>query len=90
MSEFFSRASAKRDHRWAHGHMSDYLDGELASSRRRRMERHTEKCSECRRQLSTLGRMLGVLHRLPPPRDGPDALQTAASVRLRMEEPPRP
>jgi anti-sigma factor RsiW len=68
--------------------MSAYLDGELASSRRTRMERHVKVCPECRRLLASLRRMLGALHGLPPPAGGADALQIAASVRLRLREPP--
>jgi anti-sigma factor RsiW len=66
--------------------MSAYLDGELPSSRRARMERHTKECRECHRLLASLRRMLGALHRVPPPA-GADAAQVAASVRLRLQEP---
>jgi anti-sigma factor RsiW len=90
MSVFFDRVRFGRDHRWAHWHMSDYLDGELPSSRRRRMQRHVKECRECRRLLAVLRRMLGALHRLPAPVGGADALQIAASVRLRLGEPQRP
>jgi anti-sigma factor RsiW len=88
VSEFLDRARFDRDHRWAPGQMSDYLDGELASSPRARMERHGQVCPECRRLLAGLRRMLAALHRLPPPADGADALRIAASVRLRLGEPP--
>jgi anti-sigma factor RsiW len=90
MSAFFYRVGFRRDHRWAPNHMSDYLDGELASSRRRRIERHAEECPDCRRLLAVLRRMLGALHRLAPPAGGVDAMQIAASVRLRLGEPPPP
>jgi anti-sigma factor RsiW len=68
--------------------MSDYLDGELASSRRRRMERHASECPKCRRVLAMLRRMVGALHRVPPPVGGAEARQIAASVRRRLGEPP--
>jgi anti-sigma factor RsiW len=87
MSGFLDRVRFGRDHRWAHGHMSDYLDGELASTRHRRMERHVTECPECRQLLAMLRRIVGALHRLPPP-VGADALQIAASVRLRLGELP--
>jgi anti-sigma factor RsiW len=90
MSALFPQVRFGRDHRWAPRHMSEYLDGELASSRRRRMERHAKDCPECRRHLAMLRRMLGALHRLPPPVGGADALQIAASVRRRLGEPARP
>jgi anti-sigma factor RsiW len=88
MTEFFRRARFRRDHRWAPGHMSAYLDGELASSGRARLERHAKECPECRRLLVSLRGMLVALQSLPPPDGGVDALQIAASVRLRLREPP--
>jgi anti-sigma factor RsiW len=90
MSAFFDRVRFNRDHRWAHGHMSDYLDGDLAPSRRTRMQRHIKECPECHWALAVLRRMVGALHRLPPPAGGADAHQIAASVRRRLEEPPPP
>ena len=70
--------------------MSGYLDGELGSGRRARMERHAEECEECRGLLAGLRRMLDALQHLPRPDDGADALQIAASVRVRLGEPRRP
>lgn len=89
MSELLDRARFSRDHRWAHGHMSGYLDGGLAPSRRTRMERHVTECPECRQLLAVLCRVVGALRRMRPP-VGATALQIAASVRLRLEEPARP
>jgi anti-sigma factor RsiW len=88
MSEFFHRARVKCECRWAKGHMSGYLDDELPVGRRRRMERHVEKCPKCRGLLGVLGRMLSALHRLPPPAGGADGRQIAAAVRRRLGEPP--
>jgi anti-sigma factor RsiW len=67
--------------------MSDYLDGELDSSRRRRMQRHVKECPECHRLLTMLRRLVGALHRLPPPVGSTDALRIATSVRRRLGEP---
>jgi anti-sigma factor RsiW len=90
MSEFFHRLGVHCECRWAKGHMSDYLDGELPPSRRSRMEQHVAQCRKCHRVLAALRRMLGALHRLPPPIGGADAPQIAASVRRRLGEPPPP
>jgi anti-sigma factor RsiW len=65
--------------------MSDYLDEDLAASRRSRMERHIGECEECRRLLNGLRRMLDGLNRLPAPA-GADALRIADSVRVRLRE----
>jgi anti-sigma factor RsiW len=70
--------------------MSDYLDEELAASRRRRMQRHVKACPKCRQVLGTLRRMVGALRRVPPPTGGPEAREIAASVRRRLSEPPPP
>ncbi len=88
MSNFLHLARVRRDHRWAPGHMSGYLDGELASNGRMRMERHVGECDECRRLLAGLRGMLDALHRLPASSDGSDATRIAASVRARLSEPP--
>lgn len=82
------RARFKRDHRWAPGHMSAYLDGELASRLRARMQRHTAECAECRRILRSLRRMLGLLQGLPPASGKREAANLAAAVRARLHEPP--
>jgi anti-sigma factor RsiW len=88
MSEFWYRLRFGRDHRWAPRRMSAYLDGELALRRRARMERHAGDCPECRWLLASLRQTLGALHRLPTPEGGADPVQLAASVRLRLSEPP--
>ena len=88
MSELVDRARLERDHRWAPEHMSDYLDGELAASGRGRMQRHLGECQECRRLLAGLRALVDRLNRLPAPSGGNDAVQIAAAVRLRLNEPP--
>jgi anti-sigma factor RsiW len=87
MSGFFERVRFC-ECRWAQGHMSDYLDGELAASRRSRMQRHVKECPKCRRVLATLRGMVGALHRVPPPVGGAGGRQIAASVRRRLGELP--
>ena len=83
MSNVVHQTRLRRDHRWAPGHMSAYLDGELAARARARMERHADECPECRGVLYALRRILGLLQRLPPPsvEETPDI---AAAVRRRL------
>jgi anti-sigma factor RsiW len=90
MSEFSNRPRFEGDHRWAPGRMSAYLDGELSERGRTRIERHLGECAECRRLLAGLRLLLGALHRLPTPAAEADAVRLAASVRLRLNEPPSP
>ncbi|MFZ0972380.1 MAG: zf-HC2 domain-containing protein [Solirubrobacteraceae bacterium] len=87
MSKLSDRARFERDHRWAPEHMSGYLDGDLAARARARMEHHLAECGHCRRLLAGLRAVVGGLHRLPAP-DGLDAVQIAALVRWRLNEPP--
>jgi anti-sigma factor RsiW len=88
MSTFWHRTRFRLDHRWAPRRMSDYLDGELASTGRIRMDRHVGECEECRRVLAGLGAMLEQLHRLSGRGSEVDAVQLVAAVRGRLREPP--
>ncbi len=88
MHELLARMKFRRDHRWAPDRMSDYLDGELASRRRARMERHVGECVQCRRLIKGLTLLVDALHRLPAPESGRDPVGLAGSVRLRLEQPP--
>jgi anti-sigma factor RsiW len=67
--------------------MSAYLDGELASRPRVRMERHTGECPECRGVLHGLRRMLGLLRELPRSSAAAEAPDIAAAVRARLRAP---
>jgi anti-sigma factor RsiW len=88
VSGFLHQARFRIDHRWAPRHMSSLIDGELARSERTRIERHTRECPDCRRLLGSLQRMVGALQTLPAAGGGGHALQVAAAVRLRLDEPP--
>jgi anti-sigma factor RsiW len=88
MSRLADRIRFRWDHRWAPGHMSAFIDRELAPGRRRRMEHHLDRCPECRSLLHGLRRMLDALSALPAPRDTPEPLSIAASVRVRLDQPP--
>lgn len=54
------------------------------------MERHARECQDCRGLIGSLRLMLAGLNALPPPAGGLDALGLAASVRLRLGDPPAP
>jgi anti-sigma factor RsiW len=85
MSGLLYSVRFRLDHRWAPTHMSAYVDDELGVRARVRLERHTGECPECRRVLSSLRGMLGLLKDLPRAGDdhGPDI---AAAVRRRLGE----
>ena len=87
MHDLLHRLRFRRDHRWTPTRMSAYLDAELAARDRARLERHVAECAECRRLLRGLRQVTDALHRLPPA-EGSDAVELAASVRLRLDTPP--
>ena len=90
MSSFLGHMRLRRDHRWAPAHMSAYLDGELVSGARARLERHAEECPECRGLLYGLRRMLGALARLAEVSERGAAPDIATAVGRRLhEQPPR-
>jgi anti-sigma factor RsiW len=90
MDDFLDRLRFQRDHRWAPGRMSAFLDGELSAQPRRRMERHLAECRECRRLLGGLTLVVDALHRLTTPEAGPSPVQLASSVITLIREPPAP
>jgi anti-sigma factor RsiW len=77
-----------RDHEWAPGQMSAYLDRDLAHSLRARLERHLGECAECRRVLASLERLIDRLGRLAAPTGAPAANDVALVVRARLDDPP--
>jgi anti-sigma factor RsiW len=64
--------------------MSEYLDGELPPAGLARMQRHLDECADCRRLLAGLRQTVDALHRLSGAGVGIDAVQIAASVRVRL------
>ena len=67
MGNLFYRAHCVWDHRWTPGRMAAYVDGELGSRRRVRLERHVEESGEFRRCWRAFARWLEALHPLPAP-----------------------
>ncbi|HEV2772838.1 MAG TPA: zf-HC2 domain-containing protein [Thermoleophilaceae bacterium] len=61
MRAIFAGPRFRLDHRFTQASASDYLDGELAPRGRRRVERHTSVCPQCRRLIETLRRTLVAL-----------------------------
>jgi anti-sigma factor RsiW len=72
-----------REHRWTHGHLSEYVDRELRPDEAARVEAHVGICPHCRRVLATLRRTLDGLRSL---RADPEAgLAEGVIERLRHE-----
>jgi len=88
MGNPFYRARFVWDHRCTPGRMSAYVDGELGSRGRLRLERHVGECEECRRVLAGLRETLDALRRMPAPSGNSEPDRIAAAVRLRLREPP--
>lgn len=76
----------RRDHRWAPGRVSAYLDGELAARSRARLQRHVGDCPDCLGVLRSLDRMLGLMRSVAP-RDPGETPDIALAVRRRLHEP---
>ena len=75
-----------RDHMWTRKHLSEYLDEELDTRERERVERHARVCPSCHRLLATLRKTLEGLHALgrqPLPAEG-----VADSVIARLRDSP--
>ena len=49
------------DHRFTMARASEYLDGDLSAEGRRRVERHTSVCPQCRALIASLRQMLEAL-----------------------------
>jgi anti-sigma factor RsiW len=88
MSGITRRARFGSDHRWAQGHISAYLDGDLAARARARLDRHAQECPECRGILHSMRRMLALLPGLGPGRGRANTPDIATVVRRRLQEPP--
>jgi anti-sigma factor RsiW len=88
MGEFYSRVRFRMDHRWAPDRMSAHLDGELPAPQHGRMERHLGECVECRRVFAGLTVVVEALRRLPALQRADTPAQFAASVGVRLGEPP--
>jgi anti-sigma factor RsiW len=85
ISGFLAERRKRREHRWAHAHLSDYIDGELSAGERLRLRRHSDACEDCGpllRALTVIVPELRRLRRAPQRSVVPDVI-----VRLRAEQP---
>jgi anti-sigma factor RsiW len=87
MSPLWHELRFRRDHRWTPSHMSAYLDSDLRSRARARLERHTAQCPECRSILEDLRHMLALLRSAPAPEPVVDVSAIASAVSRRLHEP---
>jgi hypothetical protein len=55
----------KSEHRWVEESLSAYLDGELSSADKARVEKHLEQCEACAENLATLRKTVSLLKELP-------------------------
>jgi anti-sigma factor RsiW len=78
-----------RDHRWVPPHASDYLDSELSPRERRRVERHTADCPECRELLRSLQALIGVLGTIGDGEPQVVAAAVLASIHSRLSDNPQ-
>ncbi len=67
--------------------MSAYLDSDLATQARARLERHTAECPECRAVLDDLRQMLALLQSAPAPEPVANGPAIASAVLRRLHEP---
>jgi anti-sigma factor RsiW len=88
MREYNVRVRFWLDHRWAPDRMSAHLDGELPAPQRDRMQRHLGDCVDCRRVFAGLTAVVDALHHLSVVQPAYTPAQFAASVRVRLGEPP--
>lgn len=71
------------DHMRSRRRLRAYLDGELSTGRRRRIERHAEECEDCGRLLASLQRLRRGLAGLRAP--GGDRMARRVISRLRAD-----
>jgi anti-sigma factor RsiW len=57
------RWPGRRDeHAWSQQHLSHYVEGDLSSRARRRLEMHAHECPECSRGIRAVRALLRLLH----------------------------
>jgi anti-sigma factor RsiW len=64
------------DHQWSQQHLSHYVDGELPSRARRRLDRHARDCVDCGRGIRAMRALVHALQCL----DGLTAPRAPATI----------
>ena len=52
------------DHQWSQRHLSHYVEGDLSSRARRRLDRHARDCADCGRGLRAMRALVHAVHGL--------------------------
>src|ERR1700730_3880503 len=55
------------DHDWSQRHLSHYVERDLTSRARRRLERHAAECPDCGRAIRAMKALLRLIARVDPP-----------------------
>jgi len=50
------------DHRWSQQHLSHYIEGDLASRARHRLDRHARDCVDCERGIRAMRALVYAVH----------------------------
>ena len=56
--------SYAEDHQWSQRHLSHYVEGDLSSRARRRLDRHARDCVDCGRGLRAMRALVHAVHGL--------------------------
>ena len=64
------------DHEWSQRHLSHYVEGDLRTRARRRLDRHAAECPECNRGLRAIKALLSLI----PGIDGRSEIRAPGSV----------
>jgi len=56
--------SYAKDHQWSQRHLSHYVEGDLSSRARRRLDRHARDCADCGRGLRAMRALVRAVHGL--------------------------
>jgi len=56
--------SYAEDHQWSQRHLSHYVEGDLSSRARRRLDRHARDCADCGRGLRAMRALVHAVHGL--------------------------